>query len=81
VEHTLTVELRASFEELFRYDEHGVPRIWKLEEDLDRVPKVEMALGLRQVREVVGGRTRSERSMFCGTVTYEETRVVIISCN
>jgi protein SEY1 len=28
-------KLRASFERLFRYDEHGVPRVWKPEDDLD----------------------------------------------
>lgn len=42
-EHTadaaLLAKLRASFEELFRYDEHGVPRVWKPEDDLDGVFK------------------------------------------
>ncbi|KIM21081.1 hypothetical protein M408DRAFT_333668 [Serendipita vermifera MAFF 305830] len=42
-EHTadaaLLAKLRASFEELFRYDEHGVPRVWKPEDDLDSVFK------------------------------------------
>ena len=35
----LLAKLRASFEELFRYDEHGVPRVWKSEDDLDGVFK------------------------------------------
>ena len=42
-EHTadaaLLAKLRASFEELFRYDEQGVPRVWKPEDDLDSVFK------------------------------------------
>jgi len=29
------VKLRAYFEELFRYDEHGVPRVWKPSDDID----------------------------------------------
>jgi hypothetical protein len=41
-EHTtdaaLLAKLRASFEELFRY-EHGVPCVWKLEDGLDRIFK------------------------------------------
>ncbi|KAG5641514.1 Dynamin-like GTPase that mediates homotypic ER fusion [Asterophora parasitica] len=28
-------KLRAHFEERFRYDEHGVPRVWKPEDDID----------------------------------------------
>lgn len=28
-------KLRTHFEELFRYDEHGVPRVWKPEDDID----------------------------------------------
>jgi hypothetical protein len=27
--------LRASFEERFRYDEAGVPRVWKPEDDIE----------------------------------------------
>jgi hypothetical protein len=42
-EHTadaaLLAILRASFEERFRYDEHGVPRVWKPEDDIDGVFK------------------------------------------
>jgi protein SEY1 len=42
-DHTATAalltKLRASFEERFRYDEHGVPRVWKSEEDLDSILK------------------------------------------
>lgn len=42
-EHTadaaLLAKLRASFEERFRYDEQGVPRVWKPEDDLDGVFK------------------------------------------
>ncbi|KAF7427975.1 Dynamin-like GTPase that mediates homotypic ER fusion [Pleurotus ostreatus] len=32
-------KLRAHFEERFRYDEHGVPRVWKPEDDIDSVFK------------------------------------------
>lgn len=28
-------KLRAQFEEKFRYDENGVPRVWKPEDDID----------------------------------------------
>jgi hypothetical protein len=28
-------KLRAFFEERFRYDEHGVPRVWKPDDDID----------------------------------------------
>ena len=28
-------KLRTHFEERFRYDEHGVPRVWKPEDDID----------------------------------------------
>ena len=28
-------KLRGHFEERFRYDEHGVPRVWKPEDDID----------------------------------------------
>ena len=28
-------KMRAYFEERFRYDEHGVPRVWKPEDDID----------------------------------------------
>ena len=28
-------KLRNHFEERFRYDEHGVPRVWKPEDDID----------------------------------------------
>lgn len=28
-------KLRATFEERFRYDENGVPRVWKPEDDID----------------------------------------------
>ncbi|GAW09790.1 protein sey1 [Lentinula edodes] len=30
--------LRAHFEERFRYDEQGVPRVWKPEDDIDGIP-------------------------------------------
>lgn len=33
-------KLRAHFEERFRYDEHGVPRVWKPEDDIDGAYKV-----------------------------------------
>jgi hypothetical protein len=64
----LSAKPRASFEEVFRYDEHGVSRIWKRAEDLDGVSKIKLTLGLREVREVVVGRT-SEQSMLCGILT------------
>ncbi|KAG8871574.1 Dynamin-like GTPase that mediates homotypic ER fusion [Serendipita sp. 405] len=42
-EHTadaaLLARLRSSFEERFRYDENGVPRVWKPEDDIDGVFK------------------------------------------
>ena len=42
-EHTadaaLLAKLRASFEDSFRYDAHGVPRVWKPEDDIDGVFK------------------------------------------
>jgi protein SEY1 len=28
-------KLRGHFEERFRYDEHGVPRVWKPDDDID----------------------------------------------
>ncbi len=28
-------KLRSTFEERFRYDEHGIPRVWKPEDDID----------------------------------------------
>lgn len=31
----LLSKLRTAFEERFRYDEHGVPRVWKPEDDID----------------------------------------------
>lgn len=31
----LVSKLRAAFEEKFRYDEQGVPRVWKPEDDID----------------------------------------------
>ena len=31
----LLVTLKLAFEERFRYDEHGVPRIWRPEDDID----------------------------------------------
>lgn len=31
----LFAKLRSHFEERFRYDEHGVPRVWKPEDDID----------------------------------------------
>lgn len=31
----LLSKLRTAFEEKFRYDEHGVPRVWKPEDDID----------------------------------------------
>ena len=31
----LLSKLRTHFEERFRYDEHGVPRVWKPEDDID----------------------------------------------
>ena len=33
-------KMRAYFEERFRYDEHGVPRVWKPEDDIDGAFKV-----------------------------------------
>ncbi len=33
-------KLRAHFEERFRYDENGVPRVWKPEDDIDGAFKV-----------------------------------------
>ncbi|THU96755.1 root hair defective 3 GTP-binding protein [Dendrothele bispora CBS 962.96] len=33
-------KLRGHFEERFRYDEHGVPRVWKPEDDIDGAFKV-----------------------------------------
>jgi protein SEY1 len=42
-EHTadaaLIAKLRASFEERFRYDESGIPRVWKPSDDIDGVFK------------------------------------------
>ena len=35
----LLAKLRASFEDSFRYDASGVPRVWKPEEDIDGVLK------------------------------------------
>jgi hypothetical protein len=31
----ILTKLRAYFEERFRYDEHGVPRVWKPDDDID----------------------------------------------
>ncbi|KAF8315843.1 root hair defective 3 GTP-binding protein [Clavulina sp. PMI_390] len=31
----ILTKLRGTFEERFRYDEHGVPRVWKPEDDID----------------------------------------------
>jgi protein SEY1 len=31
----ILAKLRAHFEERFRYDEHGVPRVWKPSDDID----------------------------------------------
>ncbi|KAI8080051.1 RHD3/Sey1 [Halteromyces radiatus] len=31
----LLLKLRSKFEEKFRYDEHGLPRVWKPEDDID----------------------------------------------
>lgn len=31
----ILTKLRDSFEERFRYDENGVPRVWKPEDDMD----------------------------------------------
>lgn len=31
----LLLKLRSRFEEKFRYDEHGLPRVWKPEDDID----------------------------------------------
>lgn len=31
----LLSKLRSAFEERFRYDEQGVPRVWKPEDDID----------------------------------------------
>jgi hypothetical protein len=31
----LLTKLRAHFEERFRYDEHGVPRVWRPDDDID----------------------------------------------
>ena len=42
-EHTadaaLLAKLRDAFEEKFRYDEAGIPRVWKPEDDIDGVFK------------------------------------------
>lgn len=42
-EHTadaaLLAKLRDAFEERFRYDESGIPRVWKPEDDIDGVFK------------------------------------------
>lgn len=35
VDTVLLSKLRAAFEERFRYDEQGVPRVWKPEDDID----------------------------------------------
>lgn len=31
----LLLKLRSRFEEKFRYDDHGLPRVWKPEDDID----------------------------------------------
>jgi hypothetical protein len=33
----MLTKLRNNFEERFRYDENGVPRVWKAEDDIDGV--------------------------------------------
>ncbi|KAI7858071.1 RHD3/Sey1 [Circinella umbellata] len=34
-DNMLLLKLRSRFEEKFRYDEHGLPRVWKPEDDID----------------------------------------------
>lgn len=34
-EHVILSKLRTYFEDRFRYDEHGVPRVWKPDDDID----------------------------------------------
>ena len=31
----ILAKLRGHFEERFRYDDHGIPRVWKPEDDID----------------------------------------------
>jgi hypothetical protein len=37
---TMLVKLKLAFEDRFRYDEAGVPRVWKPTDDLDALYKV-----------------------------------------
>lgn len=39
VENVLLVKLKLIFEEKFRYDEAGVPRVWKPTDDIDGIFK------------------------------------------
>lgn len=39
VESILLVKLKLIFEEKFRYDEAGVPRVWKPTDDIDSIFK------------------------------------------
>ncbi len=36
-ESAMVVKLKHKFETVFKYDQHGVPRIWKPEDDIDLV--------------------------------------------
>ncbi|KAI9305421.1 RHD3/Sey1 [Cunninghamella echinulata] len=39
-DNMLLLKLRSKFEEKFRYDDHGLPRVWKPEDDIDAFFKV-----------------------------------------
>lgn len=44
---TLLIKLKLAFEERFRYDTDGVPKVWKPEDDIDgafRIAKDEVSL-------------------------------------
>jgi hypothetical protein len=38
-DNAILAKLRGNFEERFRYDEHGVPRVWRPDDDIDGVYK------------------------------------------
>ena len=57
----LMSKLRGTFEEKFRYDDAGVPRVWRPDDDIDGI--------FRKSRDEVSQRRRREMDLICSNAS------------
>src|SRR5260370_3685987 len=64
-------KLRSTFEERFRYDDHGIPRVWKPQDDIDAT--------FRKARDQVSTSLFALRSLLIFSIQDSGTRPVVFT--